>query len=116
MSGAPKIKLMKDWVLVRHDDSLEKERLSGGGIVVPGGSYTHESEIMCWGEVIAVGPGRWAPRKDVRLPMQTKPGDKVMYNRFNKRTNTGEALSEIIGDEYALLQETKDIVLVEEQD
>jgi len=116
MSETPKIRLMKDWVLVRHDDSLEKERLSAGGIVVPGGSYTHESEIMAWGEVVAVGPGRWNSKGTARLPMQTKPGDKVCYNRFNKRTNTGEALSEIIGDEYALLQETKDIVAVQEQD
>jgi len=116
MTEVPNIRLMKDWVLVRHDDEMEKERLSEGGIVVPGGSYTAESELMCWGEVVAVGPGRWAPGKNFRLPMQTKPGDKVCYQRFNKYTRTGEALSEVIGDEFALIQETKDIVAVEEQD
>jgi len=115
MTDPPNIKLLGDWVLVRHDDALENERLSDGGIVVPGGSYTAESEIMTWGEVISVGPGRWSP-KGVQLPMQTKVGDRVCYNRFNKRTKTGEALASVIGDEFALLQEHKDIVAVEDKD
>ena len=72
----PKIKLMRDLVLVKHDDTLEKERTSGGGVIIPGGSYTHESEIMTWGTVINTGPGRFVEGSSDRIPCQVKAGDK----------------------------------------
>lgn len=114
MTEVPNIRMMHDWVLVRHDDTLEKERMSEGGILVPGGSYTAEHELMTWGDVVAVGPGRWNRKGTARIPMETKPGDRVCYQRFTKQTQTGLGLAEIIGDEFAIVQEVKDIVAVEE--
>jgi chaperonin GroES len=105
-----------DRVLVRHDDSGEKERSTGGGIVIPEGTYVDESEIMTWGTVVAVGPGRWSKTRNIRIPTEVQVGDRVLYNRFLKRTNSGEAFAEKIGDDYVLLNEDKDIVAVEEQD
>lgn len=112
----PQIKLMSDWVLVLHDDQMEQERKTGAGVIVPQGSYTDPSEIMCWGEVVRTGPGRWNKKGTSRLKLDCKPGDRVLYNRFNKRTKTGEAIAEVIGSEWALLQEHKDIVALEPQE
>ena len=114
MSDAPvpKIRLMRDLVMARHDDSLEKERLSSGGIVVPAGSYTAEHEIMTWGVVVATGPGR-VTKKGHRIPLEVKIGDKVLYNRFNRMTKTGEAIEEVIGEQFVILQEEKDIICFE---
>lgn len=111
MEGVPNIRLMRDFVLAEHDDSEEKER-ARNGVILPGGSYVDESDIMTWGTVVAVGPGR-VTSKGVRIPLEVKVGDKVCYNRFNRRTQSGEQLEEIIGEKYVILEERKDIVAVD---
>lgn len=108
------LRLMRDMVLVEHDDSLEKERFSEGGIVVPAGSYTHEHEIMTWGKVLRIGPGRWNKKGTARIPMQVKPGDRVYYNRFLRKGREGQQLDELMGGGYVLLEEHKDVIAVEE--
>ena len=112
MSDVPNIRLMRDLILVEHDDSEEKERLSKGGVVLPGGSYVDEGDIMTWGIVVGVGPGRMTS-KGVLVPLEVKVGDKVCYNRFNRKTQTGEQLEQIIGEKYVILEERKDIVAVD---
>jgi chaperonin GroES len=114
MSDSPSIRPLRDGVLVCHDDSLEKERKSLGGIVVPAGSYTHESEIMSWGTVVRVGPGR-VSKKGKLIPCVVKPGDKVLYNRFLRKSKQGQQLTEAFGEKFVLLEESKDIIALEEQ-
>lgn len=113
MSEAPKIRLLRDWVLVKHDDTMEKERKSEGGIIVPAGSYTHENEIMTTGVVICTGPGRWVKGKSERIPCEVKPGDTVFYNRFLRKSKEGRQLDERFGGGYVILEEHKDIVAVD---
>jgi co-chaperonin GroES (HSP10) len=114
MTGAQSIRPAKGMVLVKHDDSMEKERLSAGGILVPEGSYTHENEIMTWGTVIRVGPGRFLKGKKERTPCEVKPGDKVYYNRFLRKSRQGQQMGERLGGGFVLLEEHKDIIAVEE--
>ena len=111
--GMPNIRPLRDMVLVKHDDTMEKERLSGGGIVVPEGSYTHESEIMTWGEVMRIGPGRFAKGKSDRIPCTVKVGDRVLYNRFLRKSRQGQQMDERMGGGFVLLEEHKDIIAVE---
>lgn len=113
MIEALSIRPVRDMVLVKHDDSMEKERLSAGGVLVPEGSYTHESEIMTWGTVIRVGPGRFL-KGEGRTPCEVKPGDKVCYNRFLRKSRQGQQMDEWIGGGFVLLEEHKDIIAVEE--
>lgn len=108
----PKIKLLRDLVLVKHDDTLEKERTSGGGIVIPAGSYTHEHEIMTWGTVVRTGPGGFAKNSNQHIPCEVKPGDKVYYNRFLRKSKEGRQLDEACGGGYVILEERKDIIAV----
>lgn len=110
--SVPKIRLLRDRVLVEHDDTLEKERLSEGGIIVPEGSYTHEHEIFTWGTVISTGPGRWG--KSGRIPCDVKPGDRVYYNRFLRKSKEGRQFDDKFGGGYVILEEHKDILAVEE--
>lgn len=110
----PSIRPVRDLVLVEHDDTMEKERESKGGIIVPAGSYTHESEIMAWGTVVKVGPGRFIKGSSERIPMRVKPGDKVLYNRFLRRSRQGEQLDDRFGGGFVLLEEHKDIIAVQE--
>jgi len=114
MEGSPSIRPLRDMVLVEHDDTMEKERLSAGGVIVPGGSYTHESEIMTWGTVIRVGPGRFVKNSSERIPCKVKPGDKVLYNRFLRKSRQGLQMDELMGGGFVLLEENKDIIAVQE--
>ena len=109
----PKIRLMRDLVLVKHDDTLEKERMSEAGVIIPEGSYTHESEIMTWGTVLDVGPGRFVEGSSDRIPCQVRPGDKVYYNRFLRKSKEGRQLDESFGGGYVILEERKDIIAVD---
>lgn len=114
MESSPNIRPLRDIVLVQHDDTLEKERFSEGGVIVPGGSYTHESEIMTWGTVLRVGPGRFVKGSSERIPCRVKPGDKVLYNRFLRKSRQGLQVDDLMGGGFVLLEEHKDIIAVEE--
>lgn len=58
---------------------------SPGGIHVPDNSeefWRYRQTHWRWGEVIAVGPGRWHKRIQKRIPMpDIKVGDKVVFSR-----------------------------------
>lgn len=108
----PNVRPVRDMVLVKHDDTLEKERLSEGGIVIPTGSYTHESEVMTWGTVVRIGPGRFL-KSGKKVPMEVAVGDRVLYNRFLRKSRQGQQLDERFGGGFVLLEEHKDIIAVE---
>jgi co-chaperonin GroES (HSP10) len=74
-----KIKPIGDSVLVRCD-SLGKEQVSSGGIIIPE-STGHTEHVI--GEVIAVGPGKThfdGPNKGKFIKTYLKPGDMILFS------------------------------------
>lgn len=96
-----------DRVLIEVDPDEEE---TTGGIVMPKGSV---EDIHKWATVIKVGPGR-VSKKGVRIPIDLKPGDRVLYVRFLERTETGKSLHASLGPNQFLIQE-QDVIAVEEE-
>ena len=69
-----KFRPLHDRVVVRRIDAEEKTK---GGIIIPDTAKEKPSQ----GEIIAVGPGRY--EKNVRVPMEVKVGDKVLYGKYS---------------------------------
>jgi chaperonin GroES len=87
-----------DRVLVKPN--VEEER-TAGGIVLPDTA----KERPQWGEVIAVGAGKWDESGKNRIPMEVKVGDKVVFAKY------GGTEVKVDGDEYLILRES-DILAV----
>jgi chaperonin GroES len=65
---------MHDRILVKR---LEQEEKTKGGIIIPDTA----KEKPTRGEIVAVGPGKFADNGK-RIPMNVKPGDKVLFNKY----------------------------------
>ena len=87
-----------DRVLVKPNVEEEK---TAGGIVLPDTA----KERPQWGEVIAVGAGKWDESGKNRIPMEVKVGDKVVFAKY------GGTEVKVDGDEYLILRES-DILAV----
>ena len=87
-----------DRVLVKPN--VEEER-TAGGIVLPDTA----KERPQWGEVIAVGAGKWDESGKNRIPMEVKVGDKVVFAKY------GGTEVKVDGDEYLIRRES-DILAV----
>ena len=87
-----------DRVLVKPN--VEEER-TAGGIVLPDTA----KERPQWGEVIAVGAGKWDEDGKHRIPMDVKVGDKVVFAKY------GGTEVKLDGEEYLILRES-DILAV----
>lgn len=92
----------EDRLLVRKFDSRASDLLSNGVqamIIRPSDSGRPTIEDDCeWGRVIAVGPGKRDPESGRRIPLDSRPGDLVLF----KDWVSGQSLN--LG-EYALIQE-----------
>lgn len=82
-----------DRVLVKPN--VEEER-TAGGIVLPDTA----KERPQWGEVVAVGPGKWDESGKERIPMDVKEGDKVIFAKY------GGTEVKLDGQEYLILRES----------
>ncbi len=91
---------MHDRILVKR---LEQEEKTKGGIIIPDTA----KEKPTRGLIVAVGPGKFADNGK-RIPMNVKPGDKVLFNKY--------AGSEVkIDDEENIVMREDDILaLIEE--
>ena len=91
---------MHDRILVKR---LEQEEKTKGGIIIPDTA----KEKPTRGLIVAVGPGKFADTGK-RIPMNVKPGDKVLFNKY--------AGSEVkIDDEENIVMREDDILaLIEE--
>ena len=78
------------------------EEITKGGIVLPDTAKEKPRE----GEVIAVGPGK-VQDNGVKVPMDVKVGDKVMYSRY------GGTEVKVGADEYVILRQD-DVLAVSE--
>ncbi len=87
-----------DRVLVKPN--VEEER-TAGGILLPDTA----KERPQWGEVVAVGPGKWDESGKTRVPMDVKVGDKVVFAKY------GGTEVKLDGVEHLILRES-DILAV----
>ena len=69
-----KIQPLEDRVVIMSDEDTETMR---GGLYIPDTAKEKPTQ----GEVIAVGPGRF--EKGVRVPVDLKVGDKVLYGKYS---------------------------------
>lgn len=91
-----KIKPLEDRILVQ---SLEAEQTTASGLVIPDTAKEKPQE----GTVVAVGPGRFDD--GVRVPMDIKVGDVVLYSKY------GGTEIKHGGEEYLVLS-ARDILAV----
>ena len=73
------IKPLGDRVIVRPLTEIEMGTMSPSGIIIP---ETAKKEKPEQGMVIAVGSGKWDAEKSVRIPMEVKVGDKVVFSKY----------------------------------
>jgi chaperonin GroES len=81
---------LHDRVLVRR---LEEKETAKGGIIIPDTAKEKPQE----GEVIAVGAGK--VEKGKRVPLDVKPGDRILFGKYTGNDITLE------GQEYLILRE-----------
>jgi chaperonin GroES len=81
---------LHDRVLIRR---LEEKETAKGGIIIPDTAKEKPQE----GEVIAVGAGKM--EKGKRVPLDVKPGDRILFGKYTGNDITLE------GQEYLILRE-----------
>ena len=91
-----KVAPLADRVVVKALEDTEQMR---GGLFIPDTAKEKPQQ----GEIIAVGPGRF--EKDVRVPMELKVGDKVLYGKYSGTEVT-------IDNEQLLILRESDVLAV----
>ena len=86
-----KVAPLADRVVVKALEDTEQMR---GGLFIPDTAKEKPQQ----GEIIAVGPGRY--EKNVRVPMELKVGDKVLYGKYSGTEVT------IDNEQYLILRES----------
>lgn len=95
-----RLRLMGDRILVKIDP--ESEKTASGLLFKP--DDAHET-IVQTGEVIDVGPGRWAEKEHRRIPVGVEPGEGVVFVKFvATSTKTAESLKAHLSKDEAILQ------------
>ena len=92
-----KVAPLADRVVVRALEETEQMR---GGLFIPDTAKEKPQQ----GEIIAVGPGRY--EKNVRVPMEVKVGDKVLYGKYSGTEVT------IDTNQYLILRESDVLAIV----
>ena len=92
-----KITPLADRVVVKAAEDTEQMR---GGLYIPDTAKEKPQQ----GEIIAVGPGRY--EKNVRVPMEVKVGDKVLYGKYSGTEVT------IDTEQYLILRESDVLAVV----
>lgn len=100
------MKLLNDTILIKLDPETDKLI---SGLYKPETAHDH---VFRTGEVIDVGPGKWAKKADVRDPISLKKGDGVIFVKFvATHTETAKSIQKVIGKDLAFLHPS-DVVLV----
>ena len=95
--ASTKVAPLADRVVIRALEDTEKMR---GGLFIPDTAKEKPQQ----GEIIAVGPGRY--EKNVRVPMEVKVGDKVLYGKYSGSEVT------INTEQYLILRESDVLAVV----
>jgi chaperonin GroES len=96
--SAVKVTPLADRVVIRATEETEQMR---GGLYIPDTAKEKPQQ----GEVVAAGPGRF-DEKGNRLPMDVKPGDKVLYGKYSGTEVT------IDGEQLLILRESDVLAIV----
>ena len=96
-TGSTKVAPLSDRVMVKALEETEQMR---GGLFIPDTAKEKPQQ----GEIIAVGPGRY--EKDVRVPMELKVGDKVLYGKYSGTEVT------IDNNQYLILRESDVLAVI----
>lgn len=94
---AVKVAPLSDRVVVKATEEAEQMR---GGLYIPDTAKEKPQQ----GEVMAVGPGRTEDGK--KIPMEVKPGDKVLYGKYSGTEVT------IDGEPLLILRESDILAIV----
>jgi len=92
-----KVAPLSDRVVVRALEDTEQMR---GGLFIPDTAKEKPQQ----GEIIAVGPGRY--EKNVRVPMELKTGDRVLYGKYSGSEVT------IDGEQFLILRESDVLAVI----
>ena len=92
-----KVAPLADRVVVRALEETEQMR---GGLFIPDTAKEKPQQ----GEIIAVGPGRY--EKNVRVPMELKTGDRVLYGKYSGSEVT------IDNEQYLILRESDVLAVI----
>ncbi len=95
-----KVQPLADRVLIKR---IEEEEQKVGGIIIPDTAKEKPQK----GEVVAVGPGR-LDESGKRMPMEVKPGDKVIFSKY-----AGTEVK-IEGEEYLIMREDDILAIIQE--
>src|SRR5688500_6065276 len=90
-AAATKVAPLADRVVVK---ALEEAETMRGGLYIPDTAKEKPQQ----GEIVAVGPGKFEDGK--RVPMDVKPGDKVLYGKYSGTEVTVE------GEQLLILRES----------
>ncbi len=97
-NAADKIQPLSDRVVVQALEEAEQMR---GGLYIPDTAKEKPSQ----GHVMAVGPGKMSD-EGVRVEMDVKEGDKVLYGKYSGTDVT------LDGEEYLILRESDILAIV----
>ena len=92
-----KVAPLADRVMIKATEETEQMR---GGLFIPDTAKEKPQQ----GEIIAVGPGRY--EKNIRVPMELKVGDKVLYGKYSGTEVTIDA------EQYLILRESDVLAVV----
>ena len=95
--SSTKVAPLSDRVVVRALEDTEQMR---GGLFIPDTAKEKPQQ----GEIIAVGPGRY--EKNVRVPMELKTGDRVLYGKYSGSEVT------IDGEQFLILRESDVLAVI----
>ncbi|HEY8852735.1 MAG TPA: co-chaperone GroES [Gemmatimonadaceae bacterium] len=95
--SSTKVAPLADRVMIKALEETEQMR---GGLFIPDTAKEKPQQ----GEIIAVGPGRY--EKTVRVPMELKVGDKVLYGKYSGTEVT------IDSETYLILRESDVLAVV----
>jgi len=95
--SSTKVAPLSDRVMIKASEDTEQMR---GGLFIPDTAKEKPQQ----GEIIAVGPGRY--EKNVRVPMELKVGDKVLYGKYSGTEVT------IDNETYLILRESDVLAVV----
>jgi chaperonin GroES len=95
--SSTKVAPLSDRVMIKASEDTEQMR---GGLFIPDTAKEKPQQ----GEIIAVGPGRY--EKNVRVPMELKTGDKVLYGKYSGSEVT------IDNEQYLILRESDVLAVI----